>query len=106
MTAAANLDQLLESIPLGLKEYFGFSHSIILLAGDKQNTLITIAHRGYPPRRGRLRDPVRRRDHRGGRRGAATDPDLRTDPRHVVRCARGAAPLNGLASQEEVRLPD
>jgi putative methionine-R-sulfoxide reductase with GAF domain len=48
MTAAVNLDQLLESILSGIKEYFGFSHSIILLAGDKPNTLITIAHRGYP----------------------------------------------------------
>jgi len=48
MTAAANLDQLLESILSGLKEYFGFSHSMILLAGEKPNTLITIAHRGYP----------------------------------------------------------
>jgi adenylate cyclase len=48
MTAARNLDQLLESILSGIKEYFGFSHSIILLAGEKPNTLITIAHRGYP----------------------------------------------------------
>lgn len=48
MTAAANLDQLLESILSGLKEYFGFSHSMILLAAEKPNTLITIAHRGYP----------------------------------------------------------
>ena len=48
MTAAANLDQLLESILSGIKEYFGFSHSMILLAGEKPNTLITIAHRGYP----------------------------------------------------------
>ena len=48
MTAADNLDQLLESILSGLKEYFGFSHSMILLAGEKPNTLVTIAHRGYP----------------------------------------------------------
>jgi len=48
MTAAANLDQLLEAILSGIKEYFGFSHSMILLTGDKPNTLITIAHRGYP----------------------------------------------------------
>ncbi len=48
MTAAGNLDQLLESILSGIKEYFGFSHSMILLAGEKPNTLITIAHRGYP----------------------------------------------------------
>lgn len=49
MTAAGNLDQLLESILSGIKEYFGFSHSMILLAGEKPNTLVTIAHRGYPP---------------------------------------------------------
>ena len=48
MTAAQNLDQLLESILSGIKEYFGFSHSMILLAGERPNTLITIAHRGYP----------------------------------------------------------
>ncbi len=49
MTAAPNLNQLLESILSGLKEYFGFSHSMILLAGEKPNTLVTIATRGYPP---------------------------------------------------------
>ena len=48
MTAAASLDQLLESILSGIKEFFGFSHSMILLAGEKPNTLITIATRGYP----------------------------------------------------------
>jgi adenylate cyclase len=48
MTAARNLDELLESILSGIKEHFGFSHSMILLAGEKPNTLITIAHRGYP----------------------------------------------------------
>ncbi len=49
MNAAPNLNQLLESILSGLKEYFGFSHSMILLAGEKPNTLVTIATRGYPP---------------------------------------------------------
>src|SRR4029453_14690787 len=48
MTAAQNLDQLLESILSGIKEFFGFSHSMILLAGEKPNTLVTIASRGYP----------------------------------------------------------
>jgi adenylate cyclase len=48
MTAAAGLDELLESILSGIKEFFGFSHSIIMLAGEKPNTLITIASRGYP----------------------------------------------------------
>jgi adenylate cyclase len=47
MTTAASLDQLLESILSGIKEFFGFSHSMILLAGEKPNTLITIATRGY-----------------------------------------------------------
>ena len=48
MTAADSLNQLLESILSGIKEYFGFSHSMILLAGEKPNTLVTIASRGYP----------------------------------------------------------
>ena len=48
MTSAGSLNELLESILSGIKEYFGFSHSMILLAGDKPNTLITIASRGYP----------------------------------------------------------
>jgi adenylate cyclase len=48
MKDAATLNELLESILSGLKEYFGFSHSMILLAGEKPNTLITIASRGYP----------------------------------------------------------
>lgn len=48
MTSASSLDQLLDSILAGMKEYFGFSHSMILLAGEKPNTLVTIASRGYP----------------------------------------------------------
>jgi adenylate cyclase len=48
MTAATNLNHLLESILSGIKEFFGFSHSMILLAGEKPNTLVTIASRGYP----------------------------------------------------------
>ena len=48
MTVAEDLDELLESILSGLKEHFGFSHSMILLAGEKPNTLVTIASRGYP----------------------------------------------------------
>ncbi|MBY0492775.1 MAG: GAF domain-containing protein [Cyanobacteria bacterium] len=48
MTTAGRLDELLASILSGLKEYFGFSHSMILLAGEKPNTLVTIASRGYP----------------------------------------------------------
>jgi len=48
MTAANTLDELLESILSGIKEFFGFSHSLVLLAGEKPNTLVTIASRGYP----------------------------------------------------------
>ena len=48
MTGAGSLNELLESILSGIKEFFGFSHSMILLAGEKPNTLITIASRGYP----------------------------------------------------------
>jgi hypothetical protein len=48
MTGAGSLNELLESILSGIKEYFGFSHSMILLAGERPNTLITIASRGYP----------------------------------------------------------
>jgi len=48
MNSAGTLNELLESILSGIKEYFGFSHSMILLAGEKPNTLITIASRGYP----------------------------------------------------------
>ena len=48
MTTATSLDRLLDSILGGMKEFFGFSHSMILLAGEKSNTLVTIASRGYP----------------------------------------------------------
>lgn len=48
INAADSLETLLESILSGLKEHFGFSHSMILLAGEKPNTLVTIATRGYP----------------------------------------------------------
>jgi adenylate cyclase len=48
MTEAGTLNQLLESILSGIKEFFGFSHSMILLAGEKPNQLVTIASRGYP----------------------------------------------------------
>ena len=48
INTASSLDALLESILSGIKEYFGFSHSMILLAGEKPNTLVTLASRGYP----------------------------------------------------------
>ena len=50
INTADSLEGLLESILSGLKEHFGFSHSMILLAGEKPNTLVTIASRGYPHR--------------------------------------------------------
>lgn len=50
INTADSLESLLESILSGLKEHFGFSHSMILLAGEKPNTLVTIASRGYPQR--------------------------------------------------------
>jgi adenylate cyclase len=48
INTATNLDGLLDTILSGLKEYFGFSHSMIALVGEKPNTLVTIASRGYP----------------------------------------------------------
>lgn len=48
INAADSLEKLFESILSGIKEYFGFSHSMILLATDKPRTLVTIASRGYP----------------------------------------------------------
>ena len=48
INTADSLEGLLESILSGLKEHFGFSHSMILLAGEKPNTVVTIASRGYP----------------------------------------------------------
>ena len=48
INTATSLDSLLDSILSGIKQYFGFSHSMILLAGEKPNTLVTIASRGYP----------------------------------------------------------
>ena len=48
INTATSLEGLLETILSGLKEYFGFSHSMIALVGEKPNTLVTIASRGYP----------------------------------------------------------
>ncbi len=50
INTADSLESLLESILSGLKEHLGFSHSMILLAGEKPGTLVTIASRGYPQR--------------------------------------------------------
>jgi hypothetical protein len=48
INTATSLDTLLDSILSGIKQYFGFSHSMILLPGEKPRTLVTIASRGYP----------------------------------------------------------
>jgi hypothetical protein len=50
INTADSLEGLLDSILSGLKELFGFSHSMILVPGEKPNTLVTIASRGYPQR--------------------------------------------------------
>ena len=47
VTSADTLETLLDAILSGLKLYFGFSHSMILLPGEKPKTLVTIASRGY-----------------------------------------------------------
>jgi adenylate cyclase len=41
------LEHLLDSIVVGLKRHFNFSHSMIALAGEKPGTLVMIASRGY-----------------------------------------------------------
>jgi hypothetical protein len=45
---ATSLESLLDSILAGLEEYFGFTHSMILLAGEDEGTLVTMSTRGYP----------------------------------------------------------
>ncbi len=45
---ARNLEDLLDSILMGLEEFFGFRNSMILLTGEQPGTLVTIATRGYP----------------------------------------------------------
>jgi hypothetical protein len=48
INTAGSLEHLLDSIVVGLKQHFNFSHSMIALAGEKPNTLVMIASRGYP----------------------------------------------------------
>ena len=48
INAADCMEGLLDSILEGLDEFFGFNHSMILLAGEEPGTLVTIATRGYP----------------------------------------------------------
>lgn len=44
---ADSLDALVDSILAGLEESFGFRHSMILVPGEQQGALVTIATRGY-----------------------------------------------------------
>jgi transcriptional regulator with GAF, ATPase, and Fis domain len=44
---ADSLDGLLDSILEGLDEFFGFTHSMILLPGEDEGVLVTVATRGY-----------------------------------------------------------
>ncbi len=41
------LEQLLDSILAGIENVFGFTHSMILLPGEQDGVLVTIASRGY-----------------------------------------------------------
>ena len=45
---AESLDRLLDSILEGLETVFGFNHSMILLPGEEEGVLVTVATRGYP----------------------------------------------------------
>jgi adenylate cyclase len=45
--SANSLDQLLDSILDGLEGSFGFNHSMILMPGDEEGVLVTIATHGY-----------------------------------------------------------
>lgn len=47
INAAQTLEELLESILAGLEEFFGFSHSMLLLAAEEPGVLVTLATRGY-----------------------------------------------------------
>ena len=45
--AAESLEQLLDSILAGLAEVYGFTNSMLALAGEEPNMLVTVASRGY-----------------------------------------------------------
>ncbi|MGE0862361.1 MAG: GAF domain-containing protein [Vicinamibacterales bacterium] len=47
INTADSLEHLLDSIVVGLKRHFNFSHSMIALAGERPDTLVMIASRGY-----------------------------------------------------------
>ena len=45
--SADSLEQLLDSILAGIEDVFAFTHSMILLPGEQEGVLVTIASRGY-----------------------------------------------------------
>ena len=47
INAAQTLEDLLESILAGLEEFFGFGHSMLLLAAEEPGVLVALATRGY-----------------------------------------------------------
>lgn len=48
LNRADGLGPLLDAILRGLDEIFGFSHSMILVPGERPGTLVTLATHGYP----------------------------------------------------------
>lgn len=44
---SVNLEELIDSILAALEDIFGFEHSMILLAGEQEDKLVTLASRGY-----------------------------------------------------------
>ena len=88
--ARRRLDGLLDSILETLESLFGFRHSMILLAGEQPDRLVTIASRGYPEGGVGSEVRIRRGHHRHGGRGAEADPHLRPAARHALR-QRGRA---------------
>ena len=47
---AEGLEPVLDSILAGLEEHFGFPHSMILVPGERPQSLVAIASHGYPSR--------------------------------------------------------
>ncbi len=47
INAAETLEGLLDSILASIEDFFGFSHSMILLAAEEPGVLVTLATRGY-----------------------------------------------------------
>jgi hypothetical protein len=45
--AAGSLERLLDSILEGLEQIYGFTHSMLALAAEEPNVLVTVASRGY-----------------------------------------------------------